>query len=750
MADAQWMKTCDLLRRCAGNVGPLGEGRSYVEAGWKGGIVVELPLNLPVQKTQETIGQPSGVSGPQASDNETPTIKPPPNRLPIPGPAVNSASSAVVLSTPSLEGKSRSSHAEMVEQIAEELKNSAAPPKDAKQGLQQTPKEAIQKKPSDQEIPKSRADVKQVAKPPPETISSSQRDAAPTTISSGTTNTDRSDITKSSNATSSKDTDTDAEESEYKPPTKATATSTSLTTPRSGALVNSSELGKADTPPKLPMEKKADDILMPKPLMARSSTNQTLESLESTHPQRFPDIGISSPSSQQISYNPTLTSPTPIFAAHSTTGQSAAPALQPSQPIPPSLYSRKPVGRTMSIDSTGSAGGVVSALRERYTSPPPPAQAMATPRESFTPRDGAGRVSDMASRFTPIEHSADVANFGYGRDGRYPRLTSPSSPPLSRGMGNQTHDSLPIRRPLGPSAIDEFGKPIESGRRGPDPTPNAELRRPPLKSSTMGSSTMNSNAHSEYDIRLSELELQQRELELQRGRLQLAREREALLTRERDAQDSVHDSDYSSGREGASFRGGWGAAVSPPLSHGESYDAGRYGNREGFYDSSLRQGIHADSYDQYRREGYESQGRGTPRGGESITFSPYGEGGRYVDETRAPGSHTPSMADYSSIGQSMMGLGPPPPPPGASLAGMHSRSRENLMGTAGPKSQQLSPPVPKPSSTASRSSREPSPRRSADAVPSSVGKRYNEKEKGGTWLKGLKRLSMPVVPNNGH
>ncbi|KAG8814626.1 hypothetical protein FRC17_001038 [Serendipita sp. 399] len=408
------------------------------------------------------------------------------------------------------------------------------------------------------------------------------------------------------------------------------------------------------------------------------------------------------------------------------------PAPQPLQPNPPPAYPRKPAGRTMSMDSTGSASGIVSALRERYTSPPP--QAMAAPRESLPSRDGAaGRVSDMASRFTPIDRPADMASFGYSGDGRYPRL---ASPPLNRGLTNQSHDSLPIRTPLGRSSIDEFGKPMDLGRRGQDTTPNPELRRPPLMSSTLGSGAIG-NSQTEYDIRLSELELQQRELELHRNRLQLAKEREALLARDRDAQDSMHDSDYSSGREGGSFRGGWGTAAQP---RGELYDGGRYGSRQGRYDNPQGRDAYVPSYgyNQSRREEQDhpyNQPPGTPRIGEGNDFNPYGEG-RYIGSPRVPGSHTPTIGDLSSIGQGVMGLGPPP---GAARPDMYSRSRESLMDTS-QKPQQLSPPNPHTSSGATRS-REPSPRRSADSVPSNTGRRSNEKEKGGTWIgKGLKRL----------
>ncbi|KAG8799098.1 hypothetical protein FRC17_007225, partial [Serendipita sp. 399] len=285
VADAQWMKTCDLLRRCAGNVGPLGEGRSYVEGGWKGGMVQELPVNLPVQKSGETTIQPVGLTTARTDETETPTIKPPSNKTPTSVPIAELTSPPAITSTPSLEGKSRSSHSDVLEQIAEELKNSTIPPKDAKKEIQQKSGDATDKKRSDSETPKTKGDVKESPKPP-QTTPVSQRETAPTTISSGTTNTNRSDLTMSSNMTSAKDTST--EESYSKDSSQALNASTA---PKRITPKDSTSLDAHNALTNPPVEKRTNEIAMPRPILARSDGNEVRDNPPSAHLPRFPESG---------------------------------------------------------------------------------------------------------------------------------------------------------------------------------------------------------------------------------------------------------------------------------------------------------------------------------------------------------------------------------------------------------------------------------------------------------------------------
>lgn len=145
-------------------------------------------------------------------------------------------------------------------------------------------------------------------------------------------------------------------------------------------------------------------------------------------------------------------------------------------------------------------------------SPPPPPTPI-----SREPKRVSGRVSDMATKFTPI----DIPNPNIlGADSRYPRSTYPANRPnTGNDRMSASSDNLPIRTPI--RRMDEFG--------------------------------MQETQSTQHDWRAEELELQQKEMELQfqRQRLQLARERETLgYGSDRDSGSSAR---YA-GRPGATQR----------------------------------------------------------------------------------------------------------------------------------------------------------------------------------------------------
>ncbi|CAG7851946.1 SubName: Full=Uncharacterized protein {ECO:0000313/EMBL:CCA66648.1} [Serendipita indica DSM 11827] len=709
IADAQWMKTCDLLRRCAGNIGALGESRSYVEAGWRGGAVVELPLSLPIQETSPA-GHP--VIPPATSPIEAPQSPYATTRTQSSEP-LTSATGETGLPTNTRQDSAKAplskpvtnSH-DVLETIAKELRSSADDTTRHPQDGAQKPDTIVEPTKPKMPEPKPAGANKDGTKPPLGTetkaASDDKHDTVKATKSSGTTrttattDTTKTDTTHSSNGTSAKD--TVSGDSDFKEPNLQTTSPTARDPTSSSHPAGESLASNAPKP----------DLVQTS--IRPISPTKTRGELGAY----FPAAGKPTPQSPVE-----IASPTPIFAAHSTTQQGTPPMPQahPNLPHAPTSYAGRAMGRTRSIDSTASSGSLVAAMRDRYNAAsPPPTMPPSARRETFSGRDReGGKVSDMASRFTPIEGPLEY-------DSRYPRPGFPiSPPPLGRGLtdnSSRNGDNLPLRTPLTRNSVDEFGSSFAAATPGRKPTDMMDRRQYPSMPSHMG-------AGPSYDVRMSELELQERELELKRRELQLAREREALKARERG-----HDFHEDSEREGSGY-GDWRRR----RDEDERYRPGDTGY-ESASSRDIRPGLYGrtSSRREDERYGYDA---GTPRMNAANSSGAYREQG-FTMGSRNPGSNVP-YHDLST-GLGVMGLGLPP---GAGPSGMHSR--ESLPLAAEPASY-LGPPKSSAPSTASRS-RDPSPRRSAEVpntqLPSTA--RQNEKEKGGTWLgKGLKRFSMPL------
>lgn len=739
IADAQWMKTCDFLRRCAANVGPLGEGRSYVEAGWRGGTVVELPLNLPVEATLHE--EPSTGPNTLASRNQV-YIRPP-----LPTGVSSTVASPMEQKPPVTTTKAEtippkpalSSSVDALERVTEELMNSLALP-EAKNEVPANKSTASKDEMDTIKIPKpiiesgktlASSDAEKPSQGPK--VTETKNHGATVTSSTGTSTSATTGTTRSGG------TETSAFSSllqDYNaiPESSGPKDSTVNKIPQVQKQSASSEVAvfePSHTLVRTPMTKNE-----PGPSTTRDSTASSPLIPKNSGPGTyFPPTSETNESSRSPA--------TPIFAARSTTGsQSPTTATQPPQPnLPhaPMAYGGQAVGRTMSIDSTTSNGSLVAAMRDRYTPsspPPPPPHPTGRRNDSYAPREReGGKVSDMASRFTPIEGPLPPST-----GSSYPRAPSfPVAPPMSTreradyhfgpGMMN-VGDTLPLRTPIRRSSVDEFGSSFAGatqspggGRRG-DTMPPPDRRQtimPPL--STRGSGA----PQTQYELHLSELELQQREMELdiQRQRLQLAKEREAISAREREREAQDGGSDYHSGREGRGYGDRYGRNRDMPP--GDEYPRAGYA-RDGGYDSPSGQDVYSPSR-RYEHERHVDNGRiGTPRLGGNM---PDGYRERAVSPTSRSGE---SPYRDMSTGMGVLGLGLPPgaAPSRNSLAA----SRESLsQSTSGYASSNLSPPAPQAASKA----RDPSPRRSAESG------RPSEKEKGGTWLgKGLKRFSMPL------
>jgi hypothetical protein len=347
----------------------------------------------------------------------------------------------------------------------------------------------------------------------------------------------------------------------------------------------------------------------------------------------------------------------------------------------------------------------------------------------MSPREKeGGKVSDMASRFTPIEGPLPPSgSSGYGRPGfPVPSVSGRERADYNPGPGFGVGDTLPIRTPLRRSSVDEFGSSFASpgpggGRRGGETMPGPDRRQTMM--TPMGSSSRVSGPQTPYDIHLSELELQQREMELDihRQRLQLAKERDAFSAREREREvqeGMASGSEYHSGRDGRAYGDRYGRK---DMGGEGPYARAGYG-RDAGYESPSGRDVYSPSRG-YEHERNVDEGRnGTPRLGGQVP-EPYGD--RDHSASRGGTGRGESAYHDMSSGLGVLGLGLPP---GAGP----SMSRESL--TLGPAAN-LSPPAP----PATSRTRDPSPRRSAESA------RAGEKEKGGTWLgKGLKRFSMPM------
>ncbi|KIM27470.1 hypothetical protein M408DRAFT_16564 [Serendipita vermifera MAFF 305830] len=715
IADAQWMKTCELLRRCATSIGTLGEARSYVEGGWRGGTVVELPLNLPVEPARYE--EPSTGVDTLASRNNL-YIRPP---LPT-----GMSSTTTV---PPTEQKPASTAPTPTKAEATSPKQPAAD-KNATSKQEGDTIKAV-KENTKQAAPPTEVETQPPAPKAPET----KGHEATVTTSTGTSASAMTGTTRSGG-------------------TETSAAPSSLQGPASGSISSESKDkdSVASKAPKLPNITALSEVAAFEPNHTLARTPAIQNKKESSAAPR--ESAASSPLSPKSPASPgpgtyfpptndtnetSRPSPTPIYASRSTTGTqptSTSPQSPPNLPHAPASYAGRAIGRTMSIDSTTSNGSLVAALRDRYTpsSPPPPPPPQPTGRrgEPYSPREReGGRVSDMASRFTPIEGPLSPTGSSYARAPNFP---VPPMPSRERGDYNNNigpgsinvGDTLPLRTPLRRSSVDEFGSsfagatqsPGGGGRRG-DTMPHADRRQTmaPQISSRMGPQTT-------YDIHLSELELQQREMELEihRQRLQLAKEREALSAREREREAQDAGSDYHSGREGRAYGDRYGRSRDIPASSELPYARGGYSRDVGGYDSPSGREVYTPprGYDPERN--MDGGRNGTPRLGGGMIPDAYGD--------RAPSRGGEPPYQDMSTGMGVLGLGLPP----GAAPSRGSTSRESLsLSNSGYAASNLSPPAPQAASKA----RDPSPRRSAESS------RPSEKEKGGTWLgKGLKRFSM--------
>ena len=736
IADAQWMKTCELLRRCAASVGVLGESRSYVEAGWRGGTVVELPLNLPVEPVRYE--EPSTRTDTLASRDHLPIRPPLPTGMTsTTAPSIDQKPVSTPTPTPKAEPISPKptlpSSVNMLEKVTEELMNSLSLPE---MGKADVDKNTVSK--GDKDTIKPAKPTVETSKPPALSVDNETQATAPKatattnhtatitsstgTSTSATTGTTRSGGTETSAASSSlkESLSSDSKDSAMskaplnKPSLEAALFEPSHTLTRTPMIQTKKE--SSNTPSR--------DAAAPSPLSPKSPGLGTY----------FPPINETTETSRPNT--------TPIFSARATTSpQSPSSATQspPNLPHAPTSYAGRAIGRTTSIDSTTSNGSLVAAMRDRYapSSPPPPPPPHPSGRrsDSYAPRSTrdtvqmsprereSGKVSDMASRFTPIEGPLPPIGSSYTR--------SPPSFPVAPSMSNRERergdynigpgainvgDTLPLRTPLRRSSVDEFGSsfagamqnPAIGGRRG---------ETMPDRRQTMMPSQM------PYDIHLSELELQQREMELEihRQRLQLAKEREVFAAREREREVQDGASDYHSGREGRAYGDRYGRNREGPIGGEGPYARGGYSREGGGYDSPSGREVYSPP------RGYEQERNGTPRLGAGPMPDAYTDRDR---GTSRGGGETP-YHDMST-GMGVLGLGLPP----GAAPSMSSASRESLsLSNSGYAGSNLSPPAPQTASKA----RDPSPRRSAESG------RPSEKEKGGTWLgKGLKRFSMPL------
>lgn len=484
-----------------------------------------------------------------------------------------------------------------------------------------------------------------------------------------------------------------------------------------------------------------------------------------------------------------------------------APGTNPA-PVPGSYPNQaRPVGRTMSIDSTTSNGSHVAAMRERYSSPPPSHQRVrdqpppqgwteremhnrggkdnsATPTAPgrIDPRDreyGGGRVTEMASRFTPIEgpipqHAATFNQSTFVMGPERGQQRRGWSPPREERQGGE----LPLRQPL----VDEFGTHSSKGRG--ETMPNLGRPSPGVNTSSSfspgslpaGSGSVGTpGGTSVYDIQFSELELQRREMELEmhRQRLQLEREKEALM-RERQQRDQMQ------GRATPEY-GGKGAEYGTRGDHNPR--SGGYGSMRGDgYTSDRGYGTDRPG-PSYRRNTVEDEryvGGGGYHGNrdEYPPQRPYLSPSPYSNDWSSPNPsdhphalHTPQLNSGRSFshlqpsaggggrdlstGLGVMGLGLPP-----EVGTAASRSRESLRTegqelTQRPREEDASSAVSYNGvSTTSRSNAKlstPTDKVAKDLKDNETGKgrksadggKDKEKEKGGTWLgKGLKRFSL--------
>ncbi|PFH53012.1 hypothetical protein AMATHDRAFT_55922 [Amanita thiersii Skay4041] len=64
LADGEWLRTCETIRRCSPNIGPLGEWRSLCEGGWQGPVPQELPdIDTPQTDRDPIQSAPTGTEG---------------------------------------------------------------------------------------------------------------------------------------------------------------------------------------------------------------------------------------------------------------------------------------------------------------------------------------------------------------------------------------------------------------------------------------------------------------------------------------------------------------------------------------------------------------------------------------------------------------------------------------------------------------------------------------------------------------
>jgi hypothetical protein len=755
MADAQWMKTCELLRKAAANVGPLGEGRSYVESGWKGGYVADLPLNLPVNPAS---GNSDGLETNQLTRNDnfpTPPVNSPPiatsARPNIPTGSAQASSSA----TPTLKSAPNSS-TNYLDQVAQELRSSMALPDATKvdnKGTMQRQKDPDTKR-NDLKRPEELANIRTEAIPEvsKKEIKTTQPDEASSpkaplsnhtatmTNSTRTTNTSAKDTaTISSSGSKASIEEKPTQVSLPPPPEEAAVFEPRHTLARTPLNAGSKEKEEEKKPPK-------DSIAIPTPV----AEGQNPAAMKDSEPVTtyFPV-----PNKETLN----KTEPHAAFAGpkQPVRSNSSYPQVTTSQPPPtlphaPASYAGRPVGRTMSIDSTTSNGSHVAAMRDRYNTGSPPLanpHANTRPGEIYVPRDReSGRVSDIASRFTPIDGPPRISPT-LPRENRAPRNSyAPQSPSARWATDAPVADTLPIRTPIPREPVDEFGSSLSSMQTmARDTMPNPDRRHQPmsgLRSQTLGPA---STLPTPYDLQLSELELQQREMELQihRQRLQLAKDREAIISRERERafQEEADNSDYASGRETrghARYKRNMDANRDGYL--GDPYD--RESPREA-YDAPNR-----DPYNVANRYGYErDRGRYEPNIGsqppiEAIGLSSY-RNRAYTADSRPSDSPQRSYTDLSS-GLGVLGLGlPPGAGPSARLG---TPSKESLPLAAQSTQNLTTPSMPNPEG--SSATKAPSSRRSAEVVSpatGTTGNKGNEKDKGGTWIgRGLKRFSMPL------
>lgn len=317
VADAQWLKTCETIRKCSPAVGPLGEGRSYVE----GNYLLSSPNSLPGMEEYST--STSANSGPALSLSTSVSTAVEPQARPI------------TLNPPS----------DVLEKIAEELRASLSPPSPA----------ALSSDSRSVKGPNaSSTSLGATVEIPATTTDQSQQDSIPKDKEKSDSNNQAQEINSKPPPaiTSAPDppheqgvsTSTDTTESMKQ---SMVASQSSASSP-----VSASQNKVTSSPPRIP----TPPDLVPTALFEPSHTLARTP-LASSPRQNEPPPQRDTASSKA----------TPISMPQANTSNETR--QNPRSPPPVSgriSYEGKPVGRTMSIDSTTSNGSLVAAMRDYY------------------------------------------------------------------------------------------------------------------------------------------------------------------------------------------------------------------------------------------------------------------------------------------------------------------------------------------------------------------------------------------------